>query len=187
MERDLALENNPIELEPVLLTARSPDCAQLSPSVTLDASRGYCAHVAGSGRAQGVKTWRREAPFARWPRTRLESHATPPIRGYVWRGRTSRVAEAASQGPRCAVSEPDSPVDPRDLDLLRTEQPPDTTSRARVRARLTAVVSMGSGGSPGSQGPATTGGTRASSATSTTESPRDTIRTHHPWRGLSIQ
>jgi hypothetical protein len=50
------------------------------------------------------------------------------------------------------MSEPNSPVDPRDLDLLRSDPPADPAARARVRSRLTAVFPMGAGG------PSTTGG-----------------------------
>ena len=56
------------------------------------------------------------------------------------------------------MSEPNSPVDPRDLDLLRTEPSPDPAVRARARSRLAAVVPMGGGGSPGGDGSAPHGG-----------------------------
>jgi len=49
------------------------------------------------------------------------------------------------------VSEPGSPVDPRDLEVLRANRPPDPSVRARVRARLAAVVPLGSPG--GASGP----------------------------------
>jgi hypothetical protein len=58
------------------------------------------------------------------------------------------------------VSEPNSPVDPRDLDLLRTEQPPDPIVRNRARSRLAAILPMGGGGSPGGDSSAPHGSLR---------------------------
>ncbi len=47
------------------------------------------------------------------------------------------------------MSEPNSPVDSRDLELLRADESPDPALRARVRSKLTAIIPMGGGGSPG--------------------------------------
>jgi hypothetical protein len=55
------------------------------------------------------------------------------------------------------VSEPNSPVDPGDLDLLRTDQEPDPAALVRLRSRLAAVIPMGGGRSPGGEGPAPDG------------------------------
>jgi hypothetical protein len=69
------------------------------------------------------------------------------------------------------VSEPKSGVDPRDLDLLRTEHAPDPAARGRVRSRLAAVLPMGGGGSPGGEGPAPKPPSRALRGTGATGSP----------------
>jgi hypothetical protein len=64
------------------------------------------------------------------------------------------------------LSEPNSPVDPRDLELLRTYLHPDAAPRARVRSRLAAVIPMGGeGGSRGREEPGPDGGPSATSVT----------------------
>ena len=53
------------------------------------------------------------------------------------------------------MSDSGFPVDPHDLELLRSEEPPDTPTRARARARLAGVIPMGGsagGGRPGEVG-----------------------------------
>jgi hypothetical protein len=55
------------------------------------------------------------------------------------------------------VTEPNSPVDARDLELLRAEQGPDRVVRARVRSRLAGAIPIGGGGSSGDGGPGTDG------------------------------
>lgn len=58
------------------------------------------------------------------------------------------------------MSEPNSPVDPRDIELLREESPVDPAVRARVRSRLAALIPIRGGGpgGAGGDGPVQRGG-----------------------------
>ncbi len=47
------------------------------------------------------------------------------------------------------MSDASSPIDPRDLELLRKEQPAPSATKARVRAKLAAVIPSMSGGGHG--------------------------------------
>jgi hypothetical protein len=62
------------------------------------------------------------------------------------------------------VSDPDSPIDPRDIELLRT-MPPDPAARALARARLATILPMGGGARTGGDGPASEGGASWARAT----------------------
>jgi len=55
------------------------------------------------------------------------------------------------------LSDPSSPIDPRDLELLRKEQPAPSATKARVRAKLAAVIPSMSEGGHGGDGSGGTG------------------------------
>jgi hypothetical protein len=55
------------------------------------------------------------------------------------------------------VSDSGPPIDPRDLDLLRRDEPAPSSAKARVRARLATIIPAMSGGGHGGDGGGTSG------------------------------